>query len=225
MSLPSSRSATPMCRVPGSMARILSIILVILFWGGREPGGAPPPVKLIIDFINGCGSEGHGFKHPDVVRILSLLFFPRLRFRILGVQFGIEFRIISGDLFGQIALVLARLATEKFFQLLDRVLGEVESLSETDSLNLGLEGGEAARATRGMQSFDGQKIGPVSLDPSRDDSQRLFQLLLGPSPFEDLHSPVFKLISLEHRHSQIPRSGIDGQDRLRVVSHVVGLNN
>ncbi len=214
--MPFSSNATPMCRVPGSMARILSLVLVILFWGGRGPRGNSSPVKLIINFINACRSESHRFKHSHVVGVLPQFF---------DIEFKVEFRVISGHGFGQAAFVFSFLWAEEGFQILDRVLGEVESLSETDSLNLRLEGSEAARATRGMQSFDYQKIGLVSLDPSGDDSQGFFQLILGPSPFEDLHSPVFELISLEHRHSQIPCAGVDGQDRLRVVSHVVELNN
>jgi len=198
------------------MARILSFVLGILFWGGRGLEEVSLPVKLIINFINPCGSESYGFEHPHVVGVLPKFF---------DIEFKVEFRVISGHRFSQASFVFSFLLAEEGFKILYRVLSEVEFLFEAKSLNLGLEGVEAARATRGMQSFDDQKIGPVSLDPSGDDSQRLFQLLLGPSPFEDLNSPVFKLISLEHRHSQIPCSGIDCQDRFDIGYHVFGLNN
>jgi hypothetical protein len=34
-----------------------------------------------------------------------------------------------------------------------------------------------------------------------------------------------ELLSPEHGYSQIPRSGINSEDRVRVISHVVGLKN
>lgn len=133
-----------MCRVPGSIARILSFVLVILFWGGRGPKGNSSPVKLIINFINAGRSESHGFEHSHVVGVLPQFF---------DIELKVEFRVISGHRFGKAAFVFSCLWAEEGFQILDRVLGEVDFLSETDSLNLGLEGSEAARTARGMQSF------------------------------------------------------------------------
>jgi len=114
---------------------------------------------------------------------------------------------------------------EDGFKLLDRVLDEFNFLFEAQSLNLGVERIEAARATRGVQSFYGHKTGPVSFNPRGDDRQRLFQLFLGPFPVEVLHSPVLKLQSPEHGYAQILRSGINREDRVRVIRHGVGLKN
>jgi len=188
----------------------------MLLWGGRAPHGISPPVTLIINFMNPCGSKGHGFEHSHVVWVPPLFFDSEL-----NGEFGVQ----SGYRFSQVSFVFSLFLAEDGFKLLNRVLDEVEFVSEAQFLNLVVERVEAARATRGMQSFYGHKIGPVSFDPHGDDSQRPFQLLLGPCPFEDLHSPVLELLSPEHGYSQIPRSGINSEDRVRVISHVVGLKN
>jgi hypothetical protein len=198
------------------MARILAFVLGRLFWGGRTPQGISPSVTLIINFMNPCGSKGHGFKHSHVVRVPPLFF---------GIEITGEFGVQSRYRFSQVSFVSSLFLAEDDFKLLDRILGEGEFFSEAQFLNLIVERVEAARATRGMQSFHGHKVRPVSFDPRGDDSQRLFQLLLGPFPFEDLYSPVLKLMSPEHCYSQTPRSGINGEHRVKVISHVVGLRN
>jgi hypothetical protein len=198
------------------MARILAFVLGMLFWGGRTPQGISPSVTLIINFMNPCGAQSHGLEHSHVVGVPPLFF---------GSELTGEFGVSSGYRFSQVSFVFSLFLAEDGFKLLNCVLDYLEFLSETQFLNLVVERIEAARAARGMQSLYGQKIGPVSFDPRGDDSQRLFQLLLGPFPFEDLHSPVLKLISLEHCYSQTPRSGINGEDRVRVIRMGVGLKN
>ena len=125
------------------MARILAFVLGMLFWGGRALHGICPPVTLVINFMNPCRSEGHGFEHFHVVGIPPP-FFDR--------ELNGEFGILSGYRFSQVSFVFSFFLAEDGFKLLNRVLGEVEFHSEAQFLNLVVERIEAARATRGMQS-------------------------------------------------------------------------
>jgi hypothetical protein len=197
------------------MARILAFVLGMLFWGGRAIASFPL-VTSILNFMNSCGSESHSLEHSYVVGVLPPFFDSEL-----DSEFGVQ----RGYRFSQVSFVFSFFLAEGGFKLLNRVLDELEVLFEAQFLNLVVERVEAARAARGMQSFYGHKVGPVSFDPRGDDSQRLLQLLLGPCPFEDFHAPVLKLMTLEHRYSQTPRSGINGEHRVRVIAHVVGLKN
>jgi len=67
-----------MYRVPGSMARILAFVLGMLLWGGRAIASFPP-VTSISNFMNPCGSEGHGFEHSHVVGVPPPFFDSELR--------------------------------------------------------------------------------------------------------------------------------------------------
>ena len=112
--------------------------------------------------MNPCGSQGQGFEHSHVVGIPPLFFDSELT-----GEFGVE----SGYGFNQVSFVFSFFVAEDGFKLLDRVLDEAEFLFEAQSLNLRVERVEAARATRGTQSFYSQKIGLVSFDPGGDDRQ------------------------------------------------------
>jgi hypothetical protein len=151
-----------------------------------------------------------------VIWIFVLFLFAGLWFRILGIKFRIEFRVIGGHGFGQVFFILLVLLAESGFNLLDRVLGEGNSLYEGKSSDLGYQGVETARASRGVKSFDRQKIRAVSLYTSCDNFQGFIQFGLGPPSFKNLHPPVFELIAPEYRQAQISGAGINGEDRTSI---------
>jgi len=104
-----------------------------------------PAMLMIIKFIDAHGPKSHRFKHADVIWILFLFLFPRLRLRILCVQFAVKFGVIGGDCLGQIAFVLRLVTAKRIFQLLYGVLADGNSLSEAEPAKMNYQRFQTAR--------------------------------------------------------------------------------